>query len=76
MEKQVIIYFRDGRRAEYTAAALAYIPGDHDVVDVIDAETGVVIYSAADGYIDPEYSAYFNAPMPNPLDLFRAAVNV
>lgn len=72
----IVVLFRDGRRAEYPVDTLNYIPGDRDVVDVIDAETGEVIYIGKDGYINPDYRAYFDAPMINPLDLFRAAVNV
>lgn len=76
MEKHVIIYFRDGRNDKYPIDVLSFIVGDRDVVDVIDADTGVVIYSAADGYIDHDYDAYINAPMPDLMEMFRSAVNI
>jgi hypothetical protein len=72
----VIINFKNGSAAEYPAAVLPLIPGDNTINNVIDADTGAVIYDEAARYIDIDYINYFNRAAVNPLEAFAAAVNI
>lgn len=71
----IIINFKNGSRAEYPPETLQYIPGDKTVINVIDAETGVIIYDEAAEIIDTDYMKYFNLHT-NPAQLFKAAARV
>lgn len=72
----VIINFKNGSAAEYPADILPLIPGDTSINNVIDADTGAVIYDEAARYIDNDYINYFNRAAVNPLEAFAAAVNI
>jgi hypothetical protein len=45
-EKAIIAYFKDGSKADYTMAIYGLLITDRGIRDIVDGETGEIIYSA------------------------------
>lgn len=53
--REVYVWFRDGDEATYTEAVMNLLTTDPDVVEIMDLETGEVIFSRTEMTIEKVY---------------------